>query len=478
MLTKKNFFYYLLPSLIAGVLGILLVPITTFYLGPKDFGIFAILSAFAVPLSALASTGSSWVLGAHFYKVAEEDRKGLIFNVLFFDLGSKIFWLILALVIAPILLPLLVHEYDPSYLSLFRLVLFSMLLSSVTATISYCFVYQKRAAVHSLVEITGPLANAAASIFLLAVLKFKTETLFIAPLVAEIVSFIIAACFIWPYLKVYVERKWFSQIIKVGLPSMPSEVAGLLNGIVDRFFIQRWFNLNALGIYAHSSNYRSIFNLGFKAFNRTYAPHALEQFSTVEKPVELKTTLKRWFGLTGIGGVFIVLFSYEIVNLLTHGKFIAAAPLVPLWYTLILLTAYGTTYLQYLFVHKKNAYLSLSGIIISLSSIGLMAFGVFYGGIMGAVGAAVISNFATQLSFVIYARKLGCNAVGDKDFFYLIIFLAGLYLLSTNIAISLALKILLFPVLSIIIIISYDLVSPIKSFAQSVKRSLQISKNL
>jgi len=46
--------------------------------------------------------------------------------------------------------------------------------------------------------------------------------------------------------------------------------------------------------------------------------------------------LKKWFGLLGIGGLFFSLFSYEIVNVLTHGKFVGAAYLIPIWFLLLL----------------------------------------------------------------------------------------------------------------------------------------------
>lgn len=72
----KNFFYYILPSIIIGVLGtFVMVPVTTFYLNPKDFGIMAIIMAVTMPIGPLASSGAAWVLAGNYYKIDENEKK-------------------------------------------------------------------------------------------------------------------------------------------------------------------------------------------------------------------------------------------------------------------------------------------------------------------------------------------------------------------------------------------------------------------
>lgn len=416
-----------------------------------------------MPVTALSSTGAGWVLGGNFYKVSGDESKKLFFNLLFFDFIFKFFWIAILWLLTPVVLPLVVKEYEIGFDALFKLSLLSILLSSFTASISFILVLKKKAATHAFVEIIGPVSAAAITLACLALLKLTTISLFLGSLGAEVLSVLAGLWFIRKDLTLHLSKKWFLEIIRVGLPSIPLDLIGILTNISDRYFVQRWLNLSSLGIYAHSINYKSIFGLGFKAFNRMYAPKALENFSLGSEPNNLRNGITKWLGLAAIGGVFVALFSKEIVNILSHGKFIEAAPLVPLWYLIIFSYGFGTTYTQFLFAHKKSVYLTISGIISGLFSIILIAIGVYYFGIIGAVIGALLSNFITQCTFKVYAAKLGCVSVADKGILKAAFFIFSIYLLNIYWQFDLATKSILFIILSIVVSYHYRLLSDLKA---------------
>ncbi|MEK9132844.1 MAG: oligosaccharide flippase family protein [Patescibacteria group bacterium] len=455
MSDRKNFFYYLLPSIVSSLVGIATIPITTYFLDPKDFGVYAILSAFVMPVVALSTTGVSWVLGGHFYKTEGDDNRSLIFNILFFDFIFKSFWILLLWFLSPLLLPWLVNGYQAGYSLFFKLSLVTILLSTFTASISYALVLKREAKKHAVVEITGPIVSATVTILCLYVLKLTTISLFLGPLGAEIASVLIGLWFVRNSIKINLDKKWFREIIKVGLPSMPLELVNLLSNISDKYFVQRFMNLSSLGIYSHSTNYKSVFSLGFKAFNRVFAPHVLEGFSNENeiKIAKLKKQLVKWIGLAGIGGIFVSLFSKEVVNILSHGKFIEAAPLVPLWYLLIFFMGFGTTYQQFLFVRKKSLYLTISGVFTGVISIGLIALGAAKFGMMGAVVAALLANLVTQLSFKIYARKLGCASMGESRIFAMAASVFLVYLANILVDFNLISRVIIAVLLSVVVAI-------------------------
>lgn len=468
MILKRNFFFYLLPSILASLIGFITVPLSTYFLEPKDFGVYAILAAIVIPLSALASTGTSWVISSHYFQVPEAERKILTFNILFLDLCSKFMWILVFWLLAPLILPLIVKDFLPEYIFFFRLVLVSTLLSSFTASATYFLVMQKRAAAHALVEIAGPVTALVALALCFFTFQLKTESLFFAPLAAEILSLIISLCVLYRSMDFVFQKKWLSAVMRVGLPSIPYDIVGLIYNAADKYFIQRWINLSSLGIFSHSTSYRGIFNLGFKAFNRTYAPNALEIFSAHASPAGLRTPLKRWFGLIGIVGTFVALFSFEVVSMLTHGKFIAAASLVPLWFLLVVLATYGTTYMQFLLAQKKSTYLIVSGTLISAISIGIVGFSIFYFGLLGAVVGTLISNLCIQLSYVIYARKIGAPSMGELDFFVITLLLLCIHLLNQYFHLDLGARIIAFFLFSGIITIYSGLLGVLKEYCKKM----------
>lgn len=441
-----------MPSMTRAVLGLfLMVPLTTYYLEPKDFGIAAILSVIAGLIAPLSSTGVSWVLSAYFYKVSAAERKELLFNILFLDFVLQFFWVTLFVIGAHFLLPLLVKDYEVSYIFYFQLALCGLILNGLWPSISYALVLQKKAGIHAFFEMGQLVASIISTILCLVVFKLTTVTLFIAPIASGAFVFVGGLWHIRNQIRVRVSRKWLLEIFKVGMPTIPVNLFEIISNSIDRYFIQRWINLSQLGIYSHSMSYKLMFTMGTKAFIRSFVPEVLQTFSHDRDTADIKKILTIWHGLLGIGGVFVCLFSYEIIDILTHGKFVAAAPLVPIWFLLALSHTFGIPYSQYLYLLKKTSFMVYSGIVVSAIFIGIMAISVYHFGILGAVTSAVISNATIYLSRRIYARKLGCPIIGDKGIIILAIMLLSIYLAHSLLAIDFYWKTIEFLVLTILI---------------------------
>src|SRR5512145_729391 len=99
----------------------IMMPVTTYYLDPADIGVVAILTALAMPIVPLASTGDSWVLSTHWHHTSAAGRRDLLFNLLIANISMKVFWVAVFWFMSPILLPVLVRDYRPEYHTYFGL---------------------------------------------------------------------------------------------------------------------------------------------------------------------------------------------------------------------------------------------------------------------------------------------------------------------------------------------------------------------
>ncbi len=463
-MNKRNFLYYLLPSLVSAVVGIFVaVPIITLYLGPKDYGIFAILNAITVPLT-IASIGVTWIFGGNYFRLNEEERKVLIFNVLVFDLVVRFFLTVVFLLSAPSLLPLVINDYDPSYQGYFLLLVLSILLSTLWSTISPLLVFQEKAHLYALFEFVGWLTGTIAVIVSLTMFDMGTSALFIGQLTTGMFLFFGGAIYIRSYISPHIQRRWIKEIVTIGMSSVPSTAFTSLTEVANRFFIQHWITLSSLGMYSHSLTYRGFFMSGFKAFNRVFVPTILCLYAENRSIAHLIPKLKKWYGLLGIAGVFGTFFSYDIINIITHGKFNAAAPLVPLWFLLMLVFTFGTSYIQFLFSEKKTFFVAASSIAIGTLFLGVSAFFVYRWGIIGAVIAAVLASFFIQFAMRMYALKWGCPRIAEREFFSLTFFLIGVYIFSVFIPLSFPIRLGIFLICSLVIGYWYDLFSLLRQW--------------
>jgi O-antigen/teichoic acid export membrane protein len=475
---QKNFLYYLLPSIVTGGLSVfIMIPVTTYYLNPKDFGVFAILNAITMPIGPLSSTGANWVLAGNYFKISDGEKGALVFNILLLDLLLKLFWVVLFLVVAPLLLPIIIKDFEPRYTDYFMLVLVSILLTAFWPTISYFIVLQQRARLHTFFEISQWVSGALVIVICLTFLKMTTITLFLGPIAAGMASLLLGFWYMRSYVRPSLSRKWISEVFRFGLPTIPSNFFEMLSNFADRYFVQRWISLSQLGIYSHSMNYRDVFKMGSRAFIRSYIPSAIEAYSKKLDTSDLAYKLKTWYGLLAVSGLFATLFSYEIVNTLTHGKFTAAAALVPIWFLMVFSLAYGVPYTQFLLVQKKNIFMVYSGIAIGIVSIGVTAFSIYEFGILGAVFSIVLSNFAIQLSRRIYAEKLGCGVIAEKEFFSAIALLLGVYLGNALVDLTIIEKAGVWILLAVPVAYFYGLIAIIKTFGHKVYDYLMAKKH-
>ena len=72
-----------------------MVPFTTYYLEPRDFGIAAFINAFLAPMGPLSLNGSIFFLNSKYFNIDEVERKKLIFNIILLIFLLKSFWVII-----------------------------------------------------------------------------------------------------------------------------------------------------------------------------------------------------------------------------------------------------------------------------------------------------------------------------------------------------------------------------------------------
>ena len=407
----RSFLWFLLPTLLQTLIGVgVMVPITTYYLDPADLGTVAILTALAMLVTPLASTGDHWVLSTHWHATPESGRKELLFNLLLANLGMKTVWVVLFWLLAPLVLPQLIRDYRPEYQQYFGLVLLGLLAGTLWGTLSPLMVIERAPVSHAMNESLQWAAGAATTLVGLSVMKIGILAMFLAPIAAGLASILHGFRYAVRRVSLRPSLHWSKQIVQSGLPAIPFSLMDVVANSMDRFIIQRWLDLSTLGIYAHSQSYRGMFVTVTKAYSRTMTPTFLELFAgnPRQSQRQVEETVSLWYLCVAAGGILVTLFSAEVIHLLTHGKFDRAAELVPIWFLLVFAHSMGMPFTQYLLTVRQNVLLSWSSILMSLGTVGLVAAATWLFGVIGATSAAVFGALALHGMRFVLARRFGC----------------------------------------------------------------------
>ncbi|MBN3040445.1 MAG: oligosaccharide flippase family protein [Candidatus Omnitrophica bacterium] len=457
---RKNFFYYLSPSVLAGILGVfVIIPVSTYYLDPEDFGVVGIITVFSGLIVPLSSVGLSWVLSGNYYKISDEEKKALVFNLLIIGFLFRVFWALVFGIFGHLFLPKAIKSFQPEFIFFFWIFLTAECFNAINQTVTHVIMFQKKGKMHALFDVIKTLSRALTLVFALVVLKLKTVSLALAFLGAAAGGCIYCLFYIRKYVVYRFEARWVKEIIKRGFPTIPLNLFEIISTSIGRFFVERWAGLSELGIYSHSLEYRKAFMVPERAFLKVSAPEFLEAFSNNNKTKSksAKQALKKWFGLLTLGGVFLVFFSKDALNILTHGKFINAAVLICLWFTVIAVYAFGIPYTRYLLAHKKNKFMFYSELILGFVSIAIIALFVKFFSIVGATAAVLLYYLLLNLTRRIYARKLGCENFERNYFIVTMAILLGLTYLVNTFDLDLAIKLVSIVILSLFVVKFYDL---------------------
>lgn len=442
----RSFLWFLLPTLLQTLIGVgVMVPITTYYLDPADLGTVAILTALAMLVTPLASTGDNWVLSTHWHATPESGRKELLFNLLLANLGMKTVWVVVFWLLSPSVLPQLIRDYRPEYQQYFGLVLLGLLAGTLWGTLSPLMVIERAPVSHAMNESLQWAAGATTTLVGLSVMKIGVLAMFLAPIAAGLASVLHGFCYAARRVSVRPSLHWGKEIVRSGMPAIPFSLMDVVSNSMDRFVIQRWLDLSALGIYAHSQSYRGIFVTVTKAYSRSMTPTFLELFAgnSAQPPRKVEETVSLWYLCVTAGGILVTLFSPELIHVLTHGKFDHAAALVPIWFLLVFAHSMAIPFTQYLLTVRQNVLLSWSSILMSLGTVGLVCVATWQFGVLGATSAAVFGALALQVMRFMLARRFGCPYGVENGMLWGMGVLLALYGVTTRVELSLSVKVFL-----------------------------------
>ena len=407
----RSFLWFLLPPLLQTVLGVgVMVPLTTYYLDPADIGTVAILTSLAMLVTPLASTGDNWVLSTHWHATSVAGRKELLCTLLLANVGMKALWIVLFWWLSPLVLPHAITDYRPEHQQYFGLALLGVLAGASWVTFSSLMVIERAPVNHAVNESLQWLAGAGTTLIGLAVAHLGVLALFLAPISAGVVSAVHGLWYAAGKMSPRSSLRWGKEIVRSGMPAIPFSLMDVVGNSLDRFVIQRWLDLATLGVYAHSQSYRGMFVTVTKAYSRTMTPTFLELFAgnPRQSQRQVEETVSLWYLCLTAGGILVILFSPEVIHLLTHGKFDQAAQLVPIWFLLMFAHSTAIPYTQYLLTVRKNLLLSWTSILMSAATMGLVCLATWQFGVIGATSAAVFGALALHGMRCLLARRFGC----------------------------------------------------------------------
>lgn len=401
----KKFSLFLFPSIFQTGLYIIMLPITTYVLGPGDFGVFALASAFSAFGTVLGSVGASYLIPGHYQIIDREERKEMMSTILIAGMFLSIIFGIVLLLLWP-----LINQQWSSFSEVpFRGLIFSLL--TMILGLPWIFAYdivvlEGKAALYSILIICQSIVSAAATIVSLYVFHQKGFALFIGPLAGSAVIFIGALYVFMPYLEFSLNRVWLKRLWKLGFVGVASHFAETIQTLIERSVLSVHVGLDRLGIYNHSQQYKSLAMMVMKASARTVWPITLSESREIDGA--FPQTKKVWdtvYIFITFLGIFLASLGQYVIALLTHDKFTEAYIFAVLWMVLLLFQHIGKPHTGFLYVTHQGVINSTIMIFATLLGIATIFLFVPFFGLFGAVGAVFVQMIIYRIGIQIQVNR-------------------------------------------------------------------------
>jgi O-antigen/teichoic acid export membrane protein len=240
---------YGLGSIVARILGVLLLPLYTRYLSPSDYGLIETLVALSAVLTALVAQAMKSAFFRFYFDSAELERRLLVVRTAFwYVMAASTLTLAVGVALSPEISWVLFHTRHHADLVIASFV-------GLWAAMNYeqmtsLFRVEQRSTAY----VTATMVNVGITIAATVLLVVAFDQGPLGVLVGNFTGTLIVYAALLLYsrhaLGLQFDRRLYRAMNRFGLPLVPSAVALWLTNFADRFFLIRLSGAHEVGLYS------------------------------------------------------------------------------------------------------------------------------------------------------------------------------------------------------------------------------------
>jgi O-antigen/teichoic acid export membrane protein len=258
--------------------------------------------------------------------------------------------------------------------------------------------YQLRAVRYAIVSIVFTTVSVGTTAWLLMVVRTGAVGVFIGQLVGGVVASGLGLWFARDTIHWVFDRERCREMLAFSMPLVPSGLGVMLSLYVDRFAIIRLLSVADLGVYGVAFRISSIVAIAVASFQSSVAPLIYRHFDKPETPQQIARMLQWFLALALPLVLFVGIFSGELVGLAAPPSYAAAASLVFILSTSLLVGS--------LYNFSPGLWIAKRTSAVALVSIGSGVLNLLLNFVLiprvGLVGAAVATAMSATIGCVLH----------------------------------------------------------------------------
>jgi len=406
----RRFLLYVAPITSNSLLRLVGIYVTSHFIGPEEFGQAALFVALTTLVGAVAGCTSSYLIN-DFCTPHRPAPQGIVTTVLLVEavLGTVAFGLVIVGVA-------LMHDQLEELQAIWSLTVLATLLLTVWASSAWSVAVHVVAAngyagLYFLSIFGSSAASLVGSTVYFLGIGPSFEGILIGNLCGVLVSALVSlGAFSRGHMRLGVRRdalKRASRLVGMGLTANFADGA---TPAVEKFTLVHFGGTYFVGLVTHAQAYRQMVIAAAKTFQMSSWPVMLRIGKLAPPPLHAIRSVGRYWSqihmAIGLGGVSLAMVIENLVDVLTHGKFVEAAPLIVFYLPAIIVQYSGRLETAILYGNGQGNLLSRCTIIASTCFAIAAIPAIWALGLYGVVLATFCRELVYRIMVVRYAARI------------------------------------------------------------------------
>lgn len=396
----KDSLIYGLGSVITRFIGLLMLPLFTAYLKPKEYGVLSMLALLTMVAQPVFSLGLSAAMGPSYFDGNNPHTKSeAVWTVFTINMISASLLVALAWTFPEILGQLV--RLPAEYAFLVGLTLTGSALTILVTSFTQQVQFEKHARLYILVTIATSLTAIFLSVLMVVFLGWGVQGMVVGQLAGNIVTFFAFLLIGFNATKPAISMDMAKKLLRQGLPLVPSFAFLFILMHANKFILEREAGLGVVGIYSIGFNLGMGMSIVTGGIATAWYPFFMS-FINRQKETEILFGRILTYYVFVVGFICLLFFlgAKPVVLLLTKGSFNNAYSIVGL----VALGNFAQTlfnfFLPGVYFHKDIRVLSLVQGLAALVALPINYLFIVNFGMLGAgIGIAANNIFMAGLMF-------------------------------------------------------------------------------
>ncbi len=426
---------YTFLSVLQPLANFVLLPVYTKYFSESQFGVFSILNNLNIFFSIISGLGIIHAIIA-FHSTYNDNKSDLckyVGNVLSFTFYSNLAILAFMYFTGEIIFKFIFKQNIDFFPDGFLSVSYGLCSNIVTGYL-YFLKYEKNILRFAFISFL--------QFFLSTVLQYVCVVDFNMGITGALTARLIVTLFCLLLVIIYHYNYLFAKInfskfitpsLKYSLNTIPASIIAWLCSYGDRFLIERFIDLQSLGVYSFLSTISSLTEMIFLALGSAIQPFIFDFFKAENKARAIN--LYRMFILLSTCGASFIIMAGSNLKLIIHNN----GYLSIVEYLTIMTIGYIFSAITYLFnlqviYKKKSHYFLYLGLIVLTSNLSLNALLIPRFGIWGVVVSSTLTKLISAITSTYFARKSFPLYVGKNNYlalFFIILVIIAFWVIGS-----------------------------------------------